>query len=159
MLKPLPAKVTIEWQAPEYHHFPKTANWYWAVGVTGGVLALVALALQNFLFVVLVMLASFALVLYGGRPPETHTYALTRRGLRIGERLFPYNSLHSFWVDDQSERPKIIIQSRKLLLPHLIFPLAPGMDGEELRDFLLAHLPEEHHEDSIADVVGDMLGF
>lgn len=151
---------SLEWRAPEYEHREKNPDWFWAVGIAGGVVALLALLFKNFLLAVIAVLGAFTMILFGARPPAVINFALTAKGVKIKERLYPYDYLKSFWVEDQDEgKRKIIVESKKILLPHIILPLPPEVRSDEARHYLAAFLPEVRHEDSLADAIGDILGF
>ncbi len=149
----------MEWQAPEYDHFEKTANWFWLTGAVAGALILLAVLFKDFLFAVVLLLGAFTIMMYAARPPVLIDFALTKKGLRIKDRLYPYDHLKSFWVSDEYHKRKIIVESDRLVLPHLIVPLPPNIDDEEAREYLLQYLPEMRHEESLIDLLADYLGF
>ena len=149
----------IEWEAPEYDHFEKDANWFWTIGGAALGLVLIAILLKNFLFAIIILLGAFTVMLYGARLPSLIYFALTPKGLRVKDRLYPYNYLRSFWISDEHAKRKIIIESDRLLLPHLIILLPPEIDDVEAREYLLQYLPEVQHEESLIDLLTDYLGF
>jgi hypothetical protein len=150
---------TIEWQAPEYDHFEKDANWFWITGSIAVLFVLIAIILKNFLFAVILLVGGFTAMLYAARPPELIYFALTPKGVRIKNRLYPYDQLQSFWVNDNNRKRKIILESERFFLPHLIIPLPAEVSDEEARAYLLPLLAEVRHEESLADIIADTLGF
>jgi|SRR6185436_10344385 len=150
---------SIEWRAPEYDHFERTPEWFWTIGIVSAVLILASILFKNFLFAIILLLGSFTAMLYAARPPQPLDFALTPKGIRIKDRLYPYDSVHSFWVSDDYHKRKIIIESDRLILPHLIIPLPAEVSDETARTYLLAYLPEQRHEESLADMIADALGF
>lgn len=149
----------IEWQAPEYEFHPKTPNWYWSIFIIAAVLALLALFTQNFLIVILILVATFSIMLYGGRRPALIKFAITHRGVRFHDRLYPYDYLKSFWVLESGRGRKLIVESGRVVLPHIILPLAPQLNAEHLREYLKQHLPEVRQEESLGDILSDYFGF
>ena len=149
----------IEWQAPEYTYHPKHQNWYLWLFVVTAVLVLLALFTKNFLLVVLILLAAFVVMMYGARQPEVIKSAVTHRGVRFHERLYPYDTLKSFWIMETPRGRKLIVVSGRLVLPHVVLPLAPEVNSEDLRQYLLQYLPEVRVEESMADVLSDYFGF
>lgn len=151
---------SIEWSGLEYQHRPKTQEWYWLVGGIGFFCILLAAWWQNFLALVFAAIATFTVMLLGARPPQPITYTLLHRGVRIGQQLYPYDTLKSFWIiEEPAERRKIIVESQRFFMPHIILPLPAELEAETVKRFLLQYLPEEKHDESIADLVGDALGF
>lgn len=150
----------IEWEAPEYTFYPKTQNWYWGVALVAGLLVLIALFTVNFLLAIIVVIAAFAVMMYGARPPELIKFALTRKGVRFHTRLYPYDYLKSFWIIEEHNRRKIILESDRLVLPHIVVPLAAGVNAETVREYLKnRNLPETRQEESLADILSDYFGF
>ncbi len=149
----------IEWEAPEYNHFEKESNWYWAVGLLAFAMILLAMVLKNFLFAIIILIGAFTVMLYAARAPELINFALTPKGLRIKDRLYPYDSLHAFWISDEHNKRKIIIDSDRLFLPHIIVLLPDVVSDDEARDYLLQYLPEKRLDESLIDLLSDYLGF
>ncbi len=150
---------SLEWEAYEHDWFPKTTHWFWIIGGATAVLMLVAILFNNFLFAILLLVGGFALALHGAKIPELVHYSLTPKGIRLNDQLFPYDRLRSFWITNEHVGHKVIIQIDRLLLPHLVLPMTEDVNGEHLREYLLQYLAEERHEESLADMLFDYLGF
>lgn len=149
----------IEWQAPEYEFHPKTPNWYWGVFLVALVIGLIALFTVNFLLLILIIVAAFAVMMYGARQPDVIKFATTHRGVRFHTRLYPYDFLKSFWVIETAEKRKLILETDRIVLPHLVLPLGADINAEDLRRYLLQFLPEVRQEESLADLLSDYFGF
>ena len=87
----LPA--SISWQAPEYVYTKKSPDWYWAVGIVTVGFFVVAIIFNNFLFGGFMLLGGFTIALYGARPPRIISFSLSVEGVRIENRVYPYESL------------------------------------------------------------------
>ncbi len=150
---------TLEWEAYEHEWFEKNEHWF---GLLGGVTLLfivIALLFKNILLALLILIGGFALMLHGAKIPSLVKYTLTPKGIRINNELYSFDRLRSFWVSDEAGRRKIILHIDRLILPHLILPLPDSVSDEAARDYLLQYLAEERHEESIADLLFDYLGF
>ncbi|MEK7209045.1 MAG: hypothetical protein AAB677_02190 [Patescibacteria group bacterium] len=145
------------WETLEYEHYEKSPNWFWAIGLGGAMLILVAILMKNFLLAILLLLATFALILHGGKRPDKITVAIGRQGVQVRHLLYPFKTLRSFWVHDHLPIKKITLRSDKAFMPHLHLPLGDEVDHEEVRLFLLEHLPEEHHEPTLIDALVEYL--
>jgi hypothetical protein len=155
------SRAIFEWEAAEYDHNPKSADWYWAVGIVATALTIAALLFGNYLIAVLVIVAGAAVVLHALRHPPTHRFAITERGLMIGPELYPYDLMQSFSMleyIDEDRAPILSIKTESWLSPHLLIPLE-GVDADALYSFLLAQIEEEEHQHALADVVASWLGF
>lgn len=149
----------IEWEAPEYEFHSKTPNWYWGVFIIAAALALLALFTKNFLVVILILVAAFAVMMYGARRPQTIKFAITHRGVRFHKQLYPYDYLKSFWILEEPNRRKIILESDRIILPHIVLPLADHINAEAARARLRQFLAEKRQDESLADILSDYFGF
>src|SRR3989344_5603808 len=150
--------MVIEWETLEYEYRERSSNWYWVVGLIALSLVIGAMVMKNFLLAILVLLGAFTLMLYAKRPPRRMRASVSRRGIQIHNSLFPFHTLRSFWLHDEEDAPrKIIVRSEKLFMPHIHLPLAPDLDHEALRAFLLDFLPEEPHRPTIIDILAEHL--
>ena len=157
-----PKKPGISWKALEYEHKEKHPDWFWSLGVIVLAGAVTAIIFGNILFAILLVVGAFTLALYASRKPEHIYVTLSDRGVIINKRLYPYLTLDSFWVEDVEDHsntiPKLILKSKKLLMPYIIIPVEE-VSPDEVRDFLLNHLPEEEHEEPLAHRIMERLGF
>ena len=96
--------------------------------------------------------------MHAGKKPSLLHCILDKRGLRIDNMLYPYQSLQSFWITDDEENAKLIIESNKSLMPYIILPLPQG-GTDRVRDFLLDVVDEEEHYEPLSHRVMDYLGF
>ncbi|MDB5194721.1 MAG: protein of unknown function with transrane region [Parcubacteria group bacterium] len=148
----------IEWDAHEYEHKERSADWYWAVGIVAVSGAIASIIFGNIIFGVLLLLSVFSLSLYINRPPETVHVVIDERGVLRGHVLYPYATLHSFWVDEEHSHPKIILRSQKTFVPLIIIPLGQ-MDGEHVREMLVKEIPEAFLSPSLVEKILEYFGF
>jgi hypothetical protein len=151
----------MEWQTPEYEHFDKDVGWYKGVIIVTVIAVILALIFHNVLLALILLIGGFTVMLYGSRLPSIITIKLIPKGILINKDLYLYQKLHSFWISDEhgeTRAPKLIVEADRLLLPHIVIPLA-DVDREAVRDYLLQYLPEVHHEESFADVIFDLIHF
>lgn len=155
VIKPL-----IEWSASEYEYFPKSADWYWAVAIiTLALIFTTVYFFKNIILGVLFFLIGFIVSLYGAKKPRTVNFALTHQGLVVGEKLYPYEHLKSFWLDyNPPERKELIIISKKLFMPKIIISLT-DVDPNPIREFLIKILKEEYQEPSLTEAIAKYFRF
>jgi len=148
----------LTWSAPEYHHTPKTREWYTAVFIITTTVAVLSVIFGNVIFAIFVLLSAFALCVHAAKPPEIITLELNSRGVLVKNILFPYKTLESFWVEMETDIPKILIKSKKLFMPYIILPIHEE-DAEDAREILLAYLKEEEHVEPLSQKLMEKLGF
>ncbi len=149
----------IEWQTYEYEHYEKTPDWYWALGIIALSLVVVAFIFKNFLFAVIVIIGAFTIAIYASRHPEIVDVILSPRGVKIKNRVFPYQNIKSFWIEyDPPHRKELIIESDRLALPKINIHLE-DVDPLLVRNFLKQFIREKRHEDSFTDTLFKLLRF
>ncbi len=131
----------VRWQAAEYIHRDKSAVWYIVFGVIVLLLMLLAIfAFNSWTFAVLVPLMAAALMVYNLRPPATINYTLSRKGLHINDRLYPFDDFKEFGVISGDDEFSILLVPRKRFAPGVTIYF-PESAGEAIVDMLAARLP------------------
>lgn len=149
----------ITWEALEHHHGTKGSDWLWALGVIVIAVAGSSLLLGNMLFAVLVIVGGSVMAILAVREPKTVAYAVTQRGLRVDDKLFPYSTLESFYLDeDDPLGPQLLAKSEKMFMPLIVMPV-PEEYLDEIEDMVAARLPEEHIEEPFANKMLEFFGF
>ncbi len=149
----------INWKAYEYEHKNNSTDWFWGVGVIAIAIAIAAIIYNNVLFAIFILLGAFTLLMYAVRKPKEINFEINKRGVVVDNILYPYATIESFWIRENGHDKKLVLQSEKVLMPHIIIPLTSEVDHEFLHEFLSEFLEEEEHHESLADVVMDYLGF
>ncbi len=148
----------LEWLEFEYDHYEKSSDWFWIVGLSGLLLIVLAVIFKNFLFAIIILIGTFTVMMYAIREPELVHFQITNRGIKIKKDTYLYKDLHSFAIKDDQPPHRLMIESNRLLLPHIIIPLGET-DPDEVRNILSKFLEEEPFEESITDMLSEHLGF
>lgn len=149
-----PEEEPVRWQAHEYIHHEKNTLWFVLFGVV--VVALILLAIfviQSITFAVLVPVMAASLLVYSHRPPRVLSYTLSRQGLHINERLYPFSDFKGFGViRDEGEYSVMLIPTKRFMPGVSVY--FPEEAGEAIVDMLGARLPmQELHLDFIDKLV------
>ena len=158
--RPSTTRQPIRWEAYEYNHAEKPSEWYWALGLVAIAGCVAALLFNNVLFAILILIAAFVLAVFAAREPNIVQFAVTQRGIRINNKLYPYNTLESFSIEEQSDDgiSKLIVNPENFLSPLIIIPIE-GVDPDEIHDYLLLSLEEADHTEPLAHRIMEWLGF
>lgn len=149
----------ITWEAPEHHHFEKSNDWFWVLGIVAISGALAAFFLGNFLFAIVILIGAGSMALLANREPQVIKFSVTTRGIRLGERLYPYSTMESFCLDEENPLgPQLLLKSKRLYMPLLILPVPPD-HIDDIDDLLIDRLPEEDLEEPFAHKVLEFFGF
>jgi len=149
----------LEWDAHEYEHKERSGDWFWAVGIIAVALALVSIIFGNIILAILILIGTFTLTLFAKRSPDNLHVVVDEKGVTRNRVHYPYSTLHSFSIDTDHPHKKIILRSKKLLMPLITVPLSDEVDAEELHDYLSQSLPEEFHTLPFIEKILDHLGF
>ncbi len=149
----------ISWEAEEHAHREKNVDWYWALGIVAVVGAVISVIFGNVLFAIVIVLGAILMAIVSLREPSVIPFAITTRGVRVDDHLYPYSTLGSFCIDEDAQQgPQLLLKSRGTFRPLIIIPL-PEEAIEEIDDILAERLPEEHLEESLAHHLLEFLGF
>jgi hypothetical protein len=149
----------VTWEAPEHNHTEKGGDWFFAFTLIFIAIVLAAVLLGNNLFALLMAVAGLTLAIAVSRRPAHVPYAVTVRGVRINDEIFPYATLQAYSIDEEDPRgPHLLILSQRKFMPLLIIPLPPD-HVDDIEDILRDRLPEEHLEEPLFLKVLEIFGF
>lgn len=149
----------IEWDAHMYEHKERSSDWFWAVGIVVASVAIASIILGDIIFGILIIVGSFALSLFINRPPETIHNSVDEKGITRSNILYPYDTLHSFWIDEDHPHKKIILRSKKTFMPLIVVPLGEKSDTEKLHEVLAPRLEEQYYSLPFVEKLLEYLGF
>lgn len=147
------------WETQEYAYRRKTKDWYWALAIITISFATAAYILDNHLFAILIIVAGFTLALYGSKPPEELSCAITTVGVRMNTTLYSYSTLKYFWINELSIPPTLLLESKSTFAPLRTIRLPGDTDIEPLRSFLNTHIEEHQLEEPPFEKLFEKLGF
>ena len=145
------------WETHEYHHTPKTSDWFWALGIVAAACVFISVLLGNILFAIFLALSAFALSLYAARRPKSITVEIDSKSIRVNKTIFPFAHIQNFALLTDVRSPSLILTMDKLLMPHILIPLGET-DPENVRAILLPKLSEGHYEEPISAKLFDAFG-
>jgi hypothetical protein len=153
----------IIWSALEYEEKERSPDWFWALGIIVVTGALASIIFGNYFFAILLVLAGALLGFYALRDPEMVTYELNIKGLKIGSRLYPFESIQAFWIQadftpGSPVKPLFFVHSERAVMPVLTIPISleiaedihSFMSGQEVAEVEM----QEHPSHKIMDVLG-----
>jgi hypothetical protein len=149
----------ITWEALEHTHAEKGSDWFWVLGIVTLAISVAAIVIGNTLFGVVVFLAGITVGIAATRPPHVIPYAVTTRGIRVDNIVYPYSTLETFFIDEQHESgPLLLVRSAKMFMPLFVIPL-PEEYVDAVEALIAARLPEEHLEEPFHIKLFGFFGF
>jgi hypothetical protein len=151
---------TLLWEAYEHEHIERGSDWYWALGIIAVCAAVTSIIFSNFLFALLIVVAAGTIGIIASRPPELHEFEISEKGIRIGKNMHAYDTVVSFWVDEERIDPQLLVDTTTFLSPNLIIPIG-DMDPEIIREYLREHSKAEEipMTEPIAHKILEIFGF
>lgn len=149
---------TLRWSAYEHEHIERGSDWYWALGVIAVSAALTSILFGNFLFALVVLLAATTIGLIARKPPELHEFEISEKGVRTGHTMHPYESVVSFWVDEEVHPPLLLVDTTTFMTPNLIIPVG-DMHPDDIREALRPHAEEVPMKEPLAHKILEFFGF
>lgn len=147
----------MRWSAYEHEHIERGADWFWALGVIAVCAALIALLFHDVLFSIVLLIAALTIGMMARTPPELARFEISDRGVRINGVLHRYHEIISFWVEEEKERPLLLIDTVKFLSPNLIIPIEE-VDPHAVRMLLRAHAKEVHMREPLSHKLLEAFG-
>lgn len=156
-MEPVPRSVS--WEAPEHHHVEKGNDWFFALAIIIIALIVVAILFSNVLFSLLIGLAGGALAVSAAKRPSIVPYAVSIRGVKIEDRLYPFSDLESYRIDEDDPRgPQLLIKAKRKLMPLMVMSI-PANHIDDIDDILEGRLQEENLEESLFIKILELFGF
>jgi len=146
------------WETTEHNHTRKTSDWYWVVGIIALAFFVSSILFGNYTFSGVVLLATVALFLSSHREPEHLKIGMDGKGIYINKDHYPYETIHSFYIEDDFGVPRIFIKSKKILMPLIVIPLG-DIERDDVEFFLGYHLDNEKIEESLFQIILEYFGF
>jgi hypothetical protein len=146
----------IKWQAYDHIREPKSSDWFWFLGITALAIIVLAIYFGNTLFALIILIGTAILFKTANNPPVVVDYQINRKGVQVGDIIYTYGTLQSFYVIDEDgfDRDRIIIKSRKMFMPLIVVPLGETAHPEDIREYLIEYLDEEEmHEPTIQRIL------
>lgn len=146
------------WHVLSHEHKEHSVDWYWALGTLAVAGAGLSVFLGNILLAVIIIIAAGSIGVLAARGPREHQVKIDRRGVAIDGTLYPYSSLHSYWIERERENPRLILSTTGFLAPHFALEIGDTIDRSALNNFLKQRVEEEEQGPHIGEHLAEMLG-
>lgn len=149
----------LEWQAPEFRHYPKNAAWFITYAIIVILLIVYEVVQRDWfggisIFIIASLFAAFAL-----NKPKVVTVKITTHGLHIDDTNIPYNNIRQFWIVDTNNHRTLNIETTAYLNHQLNIELN-DQDPDEVQEILVELLPEkEVAEETMIQKIAHKLKF
>lgn len=148
----------LSWSALEYEEKERSRDWFWALGIIVVTGSIASIIFANYFFAALLVLSGILLGFFANQKPKTITYELNNKGLKIENRLYPYENIKSFWIRTEN-KPLLFIKSERAFMPIFIIPLEEEMARNIHSVMITKNIKEEEMAEHLSEKIMDALGF
>ena len=146
----------VSWEAEEY--ITKNHNAWWYIGLIIVALALSTLAifLQGWTFLALIIISTITIFVFTLRPPRKIKYLIDSKGVTEDKTLHQYSNFRAFGITKEDDHySAVLIPKQRFGLGVKIY--FPEGSGEAIVDQLGAHLPMEEIKQDLLDKIVNFL--
>jgi hypothetical protein len=131
-------KLLLEWTVPARPYKNRTREFYTTIGSIAFLLAVILLLLKEFLLIGVIISFAFLSYVLASHKPEDATHQLTTSGVRTDSKLYPYDSLLSFWLKKQYDQELVICKTKNPFPGIILMVIDP-----KKRDAIIKHIGEK----------------
>ena len=149
----------IEWQAPEFRHYPKNIAWFITFAIIVALLVIYQIFQRDWFGAISVGLISILFGVFALHRPKTVTVRITTVGLHIDDTQIPFNNIKQFWIVDNDNHKTLNIETTAYLNHQLTIEL-DDQEADEVHEILSELLPEkEEQAETMAQRISHRLKF
>ncbi|MDD3498021.1 MAG: hypothetical protein PHH24_00760 [Candidatus Moranbacteria bacterium] len=149
--------VLIEWQGPEYEHYPKEKVWYLVASLILAAIVFYALINNSPIMAILFILIGIVGYIQLEKHPRVLDFKITHEGVMAGNELYDFDSVESFWIFYEPPHTKILsLHTDALLVPYVHIPVHQ-IDPVKLREVLMDFIPEKKQKPTMIDTIERLL--
>jgi len=149
-----------KWIVPEREHYQHSRRWRIITGLIAFVLVALAVLTSNYLFALIILIASFIIVFNEGEEPVKLDFVIGTEGISLGDKFYDYDEFRDFSVlyKPAQELKLLYFDFQSMWRRDLIIPLYDN-NPLPIRENLLRYLKEdlEHTDETLDEVIGKII--
>ena len=136
-------KILFNWEIPEYEKPIRTKKWYVIAISTIFLLLLFSFFSANFLFAVIIIIATLITIIHEGQEPQKIKIFLTEEGVIIGKKFYDFDEIKNFFIiyKPRNNVKNLYFEFKNHFKQRLSIPLNNN-NPLPIRKNLLKYLPE-----------------
>lgn len=148
----------LSWRVASHRTQARSNDWFWGLGAIALVGAGAACIFGNVLFAIIIVLAAGSIGFLSSQTPREHTIHIGPRGIVIDGTRYPYDSVVSFWVEQNDDAARLFVSLRGIVAPHFSLYLADGVEADRVRMYLKKYVAEEEQGPQIGEHLAEIFG-
>lgn len=149
-------KVLIEWKAPERLYKIRGKEFFTTVGAFVFLLSIIALFFKEILLMFTIWAFAFVAIAMSKTKPAIIDYAVTTRGLKIGNNKYRFSELARFWLEEKFGTEVVYIDTFRPFPGRLVLILDKSVENK-IKAILVKKIPYDKPEDTFVDKAGKWL--
>jgi len=151
--QPEPEKTLYTWESPSRLFKRRSREFYTTVAALVFLLSVILFFAKEFLLIGVILAIGFVSYVLASVPPDDVTHIFTNKGIRMGDKLFLWQTLGRFWWQDKWKQTYVNIESPGHIPTQIILLVGKG-DKEKidktLKTYLINQKPEPTWFDNAA---------
>lgn len=135
----------ISWEAKEFDVPKRSIEWYIIISIILIALLVYTIYISYWILSAVIVVVSVVLYLVGSLKPRTMKYLINEAGIQIGDKVFSYDQLKTFWFSRSEDGIKLNLISTFHLMPVISIYVTKELENK-IRETLIKVLPESKNE-------------
>ncbi len=158
-----PSVTLFEWEAPERTFKKKDREFYRKIGVIIIFFMMMLVIIKEFLVIIVLGVVFGAVYVFTSVPPRKVIHQITTNGVNFAStQVYPWESLISFFIQDQNGVKTLVINTKDALPGRLLLILPDDLDVEKLQKTVNEYLsiiekPERNIYQDLIQKIGQKL--
>jgi len=151
--QPIPEETLLAWKAPGRIFKHRSREFYTTVGALVLLLSVILFFAKEFLLIGVILAIGFVSYVLASVPPEIVEHILTNKGVRTGEKLYPWGELGRYWWDEKWKQTFVTIETPGKIPSILILVGGEGKKEEIdaiIKTYLINEKPQPTRFDKAA---------
>lgn len=156
-LKQNQENVLVSWRGPEFEHYPRDKRWYTGAAIILLLIILYAVATNGIIMAIVFALIGISGYIMFSRPQKVIDFAVTYDGVLVGDEIYDFDDIKSFWIFYEPPHTRVIsLHMKGHFRPYLHIPLHQ-VDPVIVHEKLLEFVPEVKQEQNLIDILERLL--
>jgi hypothetical protein len=141
-ISPIENDIIYSWAAPEFLYHKKSLSWHLAVYSVILLLVGVMFILKQWFAIPVFLLIAVLIYQYAEVKPRNVDVAITRLGIMVGEKFYPFSEIRVFWILYNPPLKQLNFELTKRFSPVISVSLK-GVDSGSVKDILSINIVED----------------
>lgn len=156
-IKQYPEDILVHWRGPEFEHYPRDKQWYMGAALILSAIVVYAIFTDGIIMAIVFILVGLTGYLMLSRPQKVVDFAITHDGVLVGDEIYEYENIKSFWIFYEPPHTRVIsLHMKGHFRPYLHIPLHQ-IDPVIIHEKLTQFIPEKKQEQNLIDVLERLL--